>query len=127
MKGISSNSEVNLLLGRKNKYTKMKVKNKARVEASIVEATLIQEISTYCSSYFAEKKGKGRPEVENNLPSQKKLSIFETLGTTIGQRKRRTLDPDEFKAAHNYVIFNCPEIDPYLEYVFGKLILIFLN
>lgn len=100
--------------------------NKARVEGSIVEATLIKEVSTYCSSYFVERSNSRRPEVDKNNPSQGKLSIFETLGRSLGRGNRRTLDSREFLAAHNFILFNCPEIKPYLEYILYKLILIIL-
>jgi hypothetical protein len=102
------------------------VTNKARVEASIVEATLIKEISTYYSSYFVERSNSRRPEVDKNNPSQGKLSIFETHGRSLGRGNRRTLDSREFLVAHNFILFNCPEIKPYLEYILYKLIFIIL-
>ena len=88
----------------------MRVTNKARVEGSIVEATIVKEISTFCSLHFAETSHTGRQGVGKRNPPRGQLSIFDTTGRYLGKENRRILDPKEFKAAHTYVILNCPEI-----------------
>jgi hypothetical protein len=45
---------------------------------------------------------------------QNKLSIFDTSGLSIGRKDQRTLEDKEYMTAHNYVLFNCPEVPPYL-------------
>ena len=93
----------------------MRVTNKARVEGSIVEATIVKEIGTFCSHYFAEKSNTGQQGVGTSNPSRRRLSIFDTAGRFLGKENRMTLDDKELKAAHTYVILNCPEIrDKYL-------------
>ena len=95
----------------------MRVTNKARVEGSIVEATIVKEIGTFCSHYFAEKSHNGRQGVQKSNSSRGQLSIFDTPGRSLGKENRRSLGEEEFKAAHTYVILNCPEIrDKYLGY-----------
>lgn len=84
----------------------IRVTNKARVERSIVETTLVKEISTYCSYYFTDHDStksshKGKYEVREDNSSSGRLSIVDSLGRALGRRKRRTLDPNECKAAHN--------------------------
>ncbi|RDX85636.1 hypothetical protein CR513_33145, partial [Mucuna pruriens] len=77
---------------------KNKVKNKARVEASICEAYLVEETSTFASFYYPDKIEMRR----NKMPSvgDKSIAYF--------------LDQVNFKAAHLYVLLNCEEI-PNLE------------
>ncbi|KAG8363436.1 hypothetical protein BUALT_Bualt19G0022400 [Buddleja alternifolia] len=60
---------------------KRKVKNKARVEGSIVEAYLIEETSTFCSHFFApnvETRSRtiGRNDNINQVEHVNRLSVF---------------------------------------------------
>jgi Domain of unknown function (DUF4218) len=111
------------LICRNNKHSKMMVTNKARVEGSIVQATLLKEITTYCSSYFAENftsklSNRDKHRVQEDDHSSMRLSIFDKFGSVIGRGTRGTLNEDDYAAAHNYVLFNCPEIQPLLMYEF---------
>lgn len=108
-----------IIFNRRNKEQRMRVTNKARVEGSIVEATLIKEIATYCSKYFAEAATESNKDMhddgqDNN--STTRTMIFDTFGSPLGRGKARYLDDIEYKAAHNYVLLNSPEIQPLLEY-----------
>jgi hypothetical protein len=64
----------------------MMVTNKAQVEGSIVEATIIET-----------------------------LLVFDKVERPLGRGKARILDENEYKAAHNYVLFNSPETISLLE------------
>ena len=95
----------------------MRVTNKARVEGSIVEATIAKEIGTFSAHYFAEKTNIGQEGVETSNRSAGQLSIFDTPTRCIGRRRRRPLSETDFDAAHTYVILNCPEIcEKYMGY-----------
>ncbi|KAL0305080.1 UNVERIFIED_CONTAM: hypothetical protein Scaly_2998100 [Sesamum calycinum] len=94
-------------------------KNRARVEASIVEAYMIGEVSTFCSAYFEShvstrlnrvlRNDDGGPVDPGNL------FISTHPGRPLGSRVAiRYLDVDELKAAHRYVLLNHDKIDPYL-------------
>ena len=95
---------------RRNKEQRKKVTNKARVEGSIVEATIVREIGSFCTRYFAENSKTKQQGVGTSNPPRRRLSIFDNAGRFWTRSDRRTLDEKEFKAAHTYVILNCPEI-----------------
>lgn len=90
------------------------VNNKARVEGSIVEATLIKEVALYCTSYFSEDVKNSHESREENTTIER-LLVFDKIGRPLGRGKARILDENEYKAAHNYVLFNSPEIQSFLE------------
>jgi hypothetical protein len=102
-------------------YLKKKVTNKAKVEGSICEAYLINEITNFVFHYF----GDDVQTIWNRVPWNDdgglkslngRLSIFSYLGKKLSKRfYRRQLSHDEMQNAHNYVIFNCQELKPYLE------------
>jgi hypothetical protein len=101
---------------------KKKVKNKAYVEASICEAYIVEEISTFISYYF-EPHLKTRinrvPQHDDGgkVPSSGNLSIFSNTGQPIPKNvvRGRYLSEIEFKQAHNYVLFNCDELRPFIQ------------
>jgi hypothetical protein len=99
-----------------------KVKNKAHVEASICEASIVEEISTFISYYF-------EPHLRmriNHIPryddggevsSSGILLVFSNLGQPTPKNvvKGRYLSEIKFKQAHNYVLFNCDELRPFIQ------------
>ncbi|GKC29203.1 hypothetical protein Tco_1036497 [Tanacetum coccineum] len=82
-------------------HLKKKVKNKARVESSICEAYIMEEISNFCTHYFeshveTNSRRVGRNDDGGNLnPNRFSLSIFNHRGRPSGTCKRRYLDDDE--------------------------------
>ena len=105
----------------------MRVTNKARVEGSIVEATIAKEIGTFAKDYFAEKQHIGQGGQTSNR-SAGKLSIFDTPNRLIGKKRRMPLSETNFNAAHDYVILNCPEIcEKYMGYNLINFIFVFEN
>lgn len=102
-------------------HLKRKVKNKARVEGSICEAYIIEEIGWFCSQYFEPEIESRYTRVSRNedfseVESTGKLSIFTQSGRQLGRRtSERYLTETEYHAAANYVLFNCEEMEPYIE------------
>jgi hypothetical protein len=101
---------------------KKKVKNKAHVEASICEAYIVEEISTIISYYFEPHlrtriNRVPRHDDGGEVPSSGKLSIFSNPGrpTPKNAVKGRYLSEIEFRQAHNYVLFNCDELRPFIK------------
>ena len=97
---------------------KKKVKNKTRVEASICNAYILQEISTFASYYFESTiRCKGRSLTRNSEgPQDQKpppVSIFNYPGRNSGSSNSRYLDSEETLVVHTYVLLNCPEVDPF--------------
>ena len=96
---------------------KKKVKNKVHVEASIFEAYIIEEISTFISYYFEPHlrtriNRVPRHDYGGEVPSSGNLSIFSSPGrpTPKNAVRGRYLSEIEFRQAHNYVLFNCEEL-----------------
>ena len=90
---------------------KKKVKNKAHVEASICEAYIVEEISTFISYYFEphlRMRINRVPQHDDGgeVPSSGNLSIFFNPRRPIPKNavKGRYLSEIEFRQAHNYVL-----------------------
>ncbi|XP_055962306.1 uncharacterized protein LOC130015687 [Mercurialis annua] len=99
---------------------KRKVTNKAKVEGSISIGYLYEEIAKFASFYFND----GDPTLPDRLQRNEtrddvvdddvdRPSIFKSNGRPIGASKKRSLEEDEYTAAHSYILLNCPEIEHY--------------
>ncbi|XP_047333830.1 uncharacterized protein LOC124937589 isoform X1 [Impatiens glandulifera] len=100
------------------KSVKQKVKNKARIEASICNAYILEEISTFASYYFESKVSCKQRQPQRNTEgpvniTEPPISIFNYLGRGTGGSSKRFMSSQETLSAHNYVLLNCPEVDPY--------------
>ncbi|GLU09357.1 hypothetical protein SLE2022_262230 [Rubroshorea leprosula] len=96
---------------------KKTIGNKNHVEASIVEAYILYEISQFCSRYFGDdvqtswnQPPRNYSGIGSNVPGQ--LSVFCCPGQSIGAHSRtRCLTLEEKNAAELYVLLNCKEVD----------------
>jgi hypothetical protein len=92
------------------------------VEASICEAYIIEEISTFILYYF-EPHLKTRinhvpwHDDGGKVPSSGNLSIFSNPRRPIPKNvvRGRYLSKIEFREAHNYILFNCDELRPFIK------------
>ncbi|XP_055961025.1 uncharacterized protein LOC130015269 [Mercurialis annua] len=107
---------------------KRKVTNKAKVEGSIATGYLYEEIAKFASFYFND----GDPTLPDRLQRNEtrddvvdddvdRLSIFKPNGRPIGASKKRSLEEDEYTAAHSYILLNCPEIEHYKDLYVDEL------
>ena len=99
---------------------KKKVLNKARVEGSICEAYIIEEISNFTSLYFENSVRTKLNKVHRNddggeVESLGRLSIFRQSGRPICTEKSCWLTQEEVDKAHLYVLLNYQEIISYVE------------
>jgi hypothetical protein len=101
---------------------KKRVKNKSHVEASIYEVYIVEEISTFISYYFKPHlrtriNGVPRHDDGGEVYSSGNLSIFSNPGrpTPKNAIRGRYLSEIEFKQVHNYVLFNCDELRPFIK------------
>ena len=99
-----------------------KVKNKTYVEASICEAYIVEEISTFISYYFEPHLRTRMNRVPwhddgGEVPSSGNLLIFFNPGRPTPKNvvRERYLSEIEFRQAHNYVLFNCDELKPFIQ------------
>jgi len=99
-------------------HLKQKISNKARVEGSICNAYLLEEISNFCSLYFEDHVNTKAKDldfgVKNNEFDSHLPKLFQDhMGTTTGQYTTRYLDEKEYEQAHFYVLSNCEILRPY--------------
>ena len=103
-------------------YLRLKVRNKARVEGSIVEACIVQEITNCVSLYFSDhvrtiwkknpRYNNGGTRVQNDGCT---LDVFEHVGNLHGRPIARELSRDELNAARLYILTNCSAVDRFRE------------
>jgi len=101
---------------------KKKAKNKAHVEASICEAYIVKEISTFISYYFEPHlrtriNRVPRHDDGGEVSSSGNLSIFfnPRRPTPKNAVRGRYLSEIEFRQAHNYILFNYDELRPFIK------------
>ncbi|CAN6275904.1 unnamed protein product [Urochloa humidicola] len=101
---------------------RLKVHNKARVEGSIVEAEIVQEMTDYFSGYFDDYIHTRWKKVDryNNrgIHVQNEgctLDVFQYQGTLHGRGVPRDLSEQELNAARLYILTNCSAVDTYRE------------
>ena len=102
---------------------KKKVRNKARVEAGIVDAFLVEEATNHLTLYFKSKA----PSIRNKMPRYDDgastfqgscdLEIFRCPGRCISPRGICELSDKEYKVAFLYILTNIPEMDDFFMYV----------
>lgn len=98
------------------------MKNKNKVEGSIVNAYLLREAANFCSHYFEphvltrnrnvtrnDDGGDDRGDDDNEI-----LKIFSYHGRAYGKLKKRMLTDEEFEAAHTYILLNEEQMQPYI-------------
>ena len=97
------------------------MRNKTRVEGSIREAFLTQEIAYFSSHYFGSQVKSKRTRVRRNDygvvndDREPSISVFNLPGRTSGTCKERWLNDKELAAAQLHVLLNCEEVKPIIE------------
>ncbi|CAH9061011.1 unnamed protein product [Cuscuta europaea] len=96
---------------------KKKVTNKAHVEASICQAYLQQEISTFSSFYFEREviTRRKRPARNDDIGEdlyENVVFIFNYPSRGKGDATNRYIVGKELQIAYTYMLINCPKILP---------------
>ncbi|KAL0427819.1 UNVERIFIED_CONTAM: hypothetical protein Slati_2956700 [Sesamum latifolium] len=104
----------------------MKVKNKAHVEASIVEAYLVKEIGLFTSQYFepqvlCKRNRLGRNDELTMNDTCIQQFIFNFSGRASGASKKRWLSRSERHIIETYILTNCEVVTPYYESFLNEL------
>lgn len=120
---IFSLTYINLIFCLKYRFLhhlKKKIGNKARVEGSICNAYLTEEISNFCINYFEshiETKGKRLRDRYNShgveTSGQSLPEIFSVNGYSPSEGKQAYLNERDYKVAHRYVLSNAGILDDY--------------
>jgi hypothetical protein len=80
----------------------------------------MQEISSFCSLYFADDvvtrlNRKDRYDYGECFENDPRISVVSYPGRASGRLPGRDLSDQELKAAHLYVLLNCPEMSLFIE------------
>lgn len=96
------------------------VKNKNQPEGCIAEGYLVDECLTFCSRYMKRVETRlSRPSRNNDDGGiiEDVLPIFSMPGRPLGKGHIDVLDDSTREKAHQYVLFNCDDVETYKEYV----------
>ncbi|KAH0650206.1 hypothetical protein KY284_030118 [Solanum tuberosum] len=101
-------------------FLKSLIGNRACPEGCIAEGYIAHECMTLCSRYLHRIETKFNQPERNYDGGQKQstggLSMFCQPGKTLGAKPPFELEADELEQAHIYIIKNCDEVFPYLEF-----------
>ena len=99
------------------KTVRTKCRNKAKIEASIAEASILEEVTNFTQLYYTENL----PSVHNPLPrynvdkNESNLSLFQgQLDRSSGSTNKR-LENEEWRMIMLYVFHNLPEVKSFIE------------
>ncbi|KAL0420386.1 UNVERIFIED_CONTAM: hypothetical protein Slati_3061500 [Sesamum latifolium] len=105
---------------------KKKVKNKAHLEASIVEAYITEEIGLFMSQYFEssvqyKRTMPRRNDERANNDHGIQVSIFNYPSRASGAPKKRWLTGSERHIIETYILTNCEVVTPYYKSYLNEL------
>ena len=104
---------------RETKKLSEKCGNKCKIEASIAESVLIDEVSNFTTKYYdANIPTKHNPVFRYNAADPEdvpKLSVFIGLGGKSGGIKKFTMNKPERDLIQSYVLNSMEEVKPYIE------------
>jgi hypothetical protein len=94
-----------------------KCRNKAKIKASIAEASILEEVTNFTQLYYTQHL----PSVHNPLPrynideNESNLILFQgQLGRSSGSTNN-SLENKEWRRIMLYVLQNLPEAKPFIE------------
>ncbi|XP_052159472.1 uncharacterized protein LOC127776976 [Oryza glaberrima] len=98
------------------------VRNKAHPEGCIAEAYLADECMTFCSRYLEGFETKHNQPTRNDDNDESVACsddectpyLFPHVGKPLGKPRSYVIRGLTKMQAHRYVLFNCPDVDPYL-------------
>ncbi|VVA35887.1 PREDICTED: transposon CACTA [Prunus dulcis] len=101
-------------------YTLKKyVRNKSRLEGSIVEGYIVEECLSFCALYLGDGTVHKRNKPGRNVDAQgsdmrEGFEIFKGPSKSLGRVKSFHLDHQEWDRVHRHVFWNTPEVQPYI-------------
>jgi len=97
------------------KVLRKKCRNKAKIEASVAEAFILEEVSNFTTAYYNETL----PSVHNPPPRHNAVESSSNLSLFTGQLGRgsagtpKNLRDYEWRTIFLYVLLNLEEVNPY--------------
>ena len=102
---------------RQQKVLRTKCKNKCKIEASIAEAYILEEVSNYTTNYYVDSlpSAHNPPTCYNEGENETNLSLFKgQLGSASGATPKTLLN-EELRNIIMYVLTNLSEVEPYIQ------------
>jgi hypothetical protein len=99
------------------KVLRSKCKNKCKIEASIAEAYILEEVSNFITTYYGDNlRSVHNPPPHYNVGENKSnLSIFRGQLESTSASTPKTLKPEEWRTIMLYVLTNLNEVEPYMQ------------
>jgi len=98
------------------KTVRKKCRNKAKIEASIAEAYIVEEVSNFTQKYYNEKLPSVHypPTRYSAGENESCLSLFKGQLGTASAAKVKQLTNEEWRSIMLYVLTNLDEVQPYI-------------
>ena len=99
------------------KILRKKCKNKAKIEASIVEEFIKEEVSNFTTTYYKDNLPSvhNPPSRYNVDESSSNLSLFKGQLSRASASRTKMLRYDEWRTIMLYVLLNLDEVIPYVQ------------
>ena len=103
-------------------FLKRKVRKKNIVEGSISAQYIYEEVATFCSRYFSPEVDTMHTQAQRNddmvVEEQNDiLSVFCSSACPFRRAKEHLLTQSENDTIELYVLDNCDEVKPFVEYL----------
>jgi hypothetical protein len=98
------------------KVLRKKCRNKGKIEASMAEAFILEEVSNFTTTYY----GENLPSVHNPPPrynageNESSLSLFRGQLGSASASTTKNLKLEEWRSIMLYVLTNLDEVEPYV-------------
>ena len=99
------------------KVLRKKCRNKCKIEASIAEAYILEEVANFTTTYY----GDNLPSMHNPPPhynageNESNLSLFRGQLRSASASTSKTLNHEEWRHIMLYVLTNLDEVAPYMQ------------
>ena len=99
-----------------SKDSSEKCRNKAKIEAFVAEAFILEEVSNFTTAYYKDGLSSvhNRPPHYNADESSSNLSLFKGQLRKASTSGTKTLRHDEWRTIMLYVLLNLDEVNLYL-------------
>lgn len=95
------------------------LRNRSKPEGSIAQGYLAEECLTFCSLYLSDyvdskfNRGNKNETMNENITSS--LDVFMNTGHSDGAGTPTVFSAEILKKAHQYVLFNCEDVRPFIQ------------
>ena len=98
------------------KVHRTKCKNKCKIEASVAEAYILEEVSNFTTTYYGDNLPSvhNPPRRYNAGENESNLSIFRGQLGSASDATPKTLKHEEWRTIMLYVLNNLSEVEPYM-------------